>query len=304
MRIAYYRARRFGRFGLTLAPTSTTAALPTLSTSSGTSATNLLNTTSRLLRSAPTTNLTRAAPIPISMPTPDPCTGVICPPGHRCDAGVCVGPCTGVICPPGTHCENGVCVPDREAKAPTEALLEQQRAAELERQKLAAAAAAEAERLRIAERQRLVEEQALAQQRIAEEQRLALERERIAAAEALRQRAIEAVRASPTPVIVPRSVVEQSRPVTPVDNTAALLAAAREQAARDAARAARIEAELRRRITETAASAAVIQRAAAEPDHRSEPAPAAAQPERAPEARSDGLGKLAIALFIGKLLFF
>jgi hypothetical protein len=42
----------------------------------------------------------------------DPCTGVICNPGHRCLNGICVGPCTGVICATGTTCREGICVQD------------------------------------------------------------------------------------------------------------------------------------------------------------------------------------------------
>lgn len=46
---------------------------------------------------------------------PDPCEGVECPPGTRCEDGNCVtivvppNPCDGVNCPPGYECVNGDC---------------------------------------------------------------------------------------------------------------------------------------------------------------------------------------------------
>lgn len=64
------------------------------------------------LLTAPTLAPRVMVPMPAPAPVVDPCTGLICPTGTHCDGGVCVGPCTGVICPTGTHCDGGVCLPD------------------------------------------------------------------------------------------------------------------------------------------------------------------------------------------------
>lgn len=40
------------------------------------------------------------------------CGGILCPPGHICQGGVCVAdPCAGIVCPPMKVCQAGVCVP-------------------------------------------------------------------------------------------------------------------------------------------------------------------------------------------------
>ena len=44
---------------------------------------------------------------------PDPCTGVNCPDGQRCDSGACLGdPCLDVACGANQYCVNGMCVFD------------------------------------------------------------------------------------------------------------------------------------------------------------------------------------------------